>query len=336
MKAFRAFIPFVAIVTLSMLAACGGGGGGGSVNPPSGGGGGGTPTPHPTSSPTASPTNSPTASPTNSPTSSPTASPTNSPGNVAANLNINQGVGYDGPVANPQIGYQNGKDGLFTTGTTVPGDDTDGDTSSGGTGANAVDNINCSLLSEPASGYHVHAFLGIIASNGAALSSLNWESNGQVFAVPDGLGMLNPLEPNGSVTAGGQITEPNANGCFYIIHTHAESGLLHFEDPNSSQILGTGANTAKYSLQNVLDVWGITLAGIGSAIGQNGNPTILFGVPTSTVNNGSCPHGCDDVVTYSQVNSASQVMFSRHSAVWLIYGGMPSGGPPAVYFSIEN
>jgi hypothetical protein len=146
--------------------------------------------------------------------------------------------------------------------------------------------------------------------------------------------MVNPNDPGGAL--GGQIVQPNNGGCFYVIHAHAESGVIHFEDPNSGQILGIGSGTAKYSLQNVLDVWGMTLSAIGSAVGGSGSPTIIFGVPTTTIGGSGCGHPCDEVVTYTAVANPTQVMLSRHSAVWLIWGGIPTGGPPPVVFRIEN
>jgi hypothetical protein len=258
-------------------------------------------------------------------------------------MSINAASGTDGtnntppPGGTPEPGYQNGTDGWYTSGTTAS-ENTDGDTRSGGTGgtvASGGTNLSCSLTSEPTGNaiYHVHAFIGILLNKGTALPQ-NWTYSGAAFAVPDAVGMNNPNDPGGAL--GGQIVNPNSGGCFYVIHFHSESGMVHFEDPTLGQITGTGPGTAKYSLQNVLDVWGMSLSAIGSAIGASGSPTIIFGVPTAQISGSGCTHPCDEVVTYTAVTNPSQVMLSRHSAVWLIWGGIPSGGPPPVVFRIEN
>jgi hypothetical protein len=244
-------------------------------------------------------------------------------------MNLNAALAYDGPVANPAQGYQNGTDGWFKSGVTVPADSTDGDTTSGGIGTNTVDNnITCTLTSEPTSGYNATAFLGILASNGSAFAT-NWTNTGVSFAVPDAVGMLNPSEPSGA-TAGGQITEPAAGGCFYQIHTHSESGMIHMENPSMAQVTGDGAATGVYTLQNVFDVWGMTPSAIGSAIGQSGSATIIAGTPSTKVN------GDDEVTSYNTVSDPTQLTLTRHTAVWIIFGSMPSGGPPPVVFATEN
>jgi hypothetical protein len=244
-------------------------------------------------------------------------------------MQVNVALAYDGPVSNPQQGYQNGNDGWYKAGTTVPGDTSDGDTATGGTGSNTVDgNIACSLKTEPNSGYNVTAYIGILSGNGSALPSTTWEHSGVSFALPDGLGMLNPNEPSNPID-GGQITSPGPNGCYYNIHADSESGLIHLQNPSASQVTGDGPGTAMYSLQNVLDVWGMTPATIGAAVGATGSATILAGTPSTTVN------GNDEVTSYTVVSDPSKLMLSRHTAVWIIYGGVPQGGPPAVEFPEE-
>jgi hypothetical protein len=328
MKLSQLSASLLAVATLAVLAACGGGGGGGSVTPPGGGGGGGGGTP---------PSSSPTTSPTTHPTTSPTTSPTNPPsGNIAANMSLNAALSYDGPPNNPQIGYQNGNDGWYKLGT-VTSDNTDGDTATGGTGTNTVDtNLTCTITATPppppaAQVYNATAFVGILVNNGSPIPT-DWAHSGVAFALPDAIGMMNPNEPSNPQN-GGQITGPASGGCYYQINTESESGTVHLMNPSAPQVAGNGPATAMYSLQNFFDVWGMTPAQIGAAIGQTGTPTIIAGPANATVQYAG---GTDDEVTsYSVVSNPSQLMLSRHMAVWIIFGGVPSGGPPAVIFTSE-
>jgi len=108
---------------------------------------------------------------------------------------------------------------------------TEGDTATGGQGS-PVDGITCDPTMS--NNYHVHIFLGVYY-------------NGQLMALPTAIGMENP----GAASAG----FVDSATCFYHIHTHDSSGIVHVEDPNPNNIPITGT---MYTLQNVLDVWGIT------------------------------------------------------------------------------
>jgi hypothetical protein len=120
-------------------------------------------------------------------------------------------------------GSVSGETGMF--------DPTEGDTASGGQGS-PIDNIDC----EPtmSNNYHVHIYLGVFV-------------NGTQMALPTGIGMQDP----GPAVQGFVDTA----SCFYFIHTHDSSGIVHVEDPNPDNAPIT---SSIYTLQNVLDVWGIT------------------------------------------------------------------------------
>jgi hypothetical protein len=47
----------------------------------------------------------------------------------------------------------------------------------------------------------------------------------------------------------------NSANCFYYTHTHDSSGIVHVEDPNPTN---ASIKTSLFTLQNILDVWGIT------------------------------------------------------------------------------
>lgn len=110
-----------------------------------------------------------------------------------------------------------------------------GDSSTGGQGQ-AVDGITCQK-SMVENQFHIHSYLGVLV-------------NGQWYATPDAIGMFQPGPLiNGYV---------NAANCFYSIHTHDRSGVIHQEAASSVPPSGS-----LYTLKNVLDVWGQTLTGNG-------------------------------------------------------------------------
>ncbi|HEV7179888.1 MAG TPA: hypothetical protein VGN11_08450 [Candidatus Baltobacteraceae bacterium] len=120
-------------------------------------------------------------------------------------------------------GAVNGESNMFTP--------NEGDMSTGGQGS-PIDGITCDATMS--SVYHVHAFLGLYV-------------NGKLVALPPGVGMDKPVRPvHGFV---------NFAKCFYHIHTHDSSGIVHIEDPNPNNVPVT---QSLYKLQNFLDIWGVT------------------------------------------------------------------------------
>lgn len=109
----------------------------------------------------------------------------------------------------------------------------DGDSSSGGNGQ-TIDGIPCeSTMAE--SNYHIHVYVGLIV-------------NGQQIALPDGAGMKNPGADSGGVTA--------SASCFYFMHTHDASGVVHVEDPSTAS-----RTTALHTLGQFFAIWGHSLSG---------------------------------------------------------------------------
>ena len=105
----------------------------------------------------------------------------------------------------------------------------DGDSASGGNGQ-TVDDLPCAPTMVT-NKYHVHVFLGVVV-------------NGRQLAMPDTIGMHNPgAEVNGFT---------NTASCFYEIHTHDASGLVHLEVNKMLPL-----SDVVYHLKNVLDVWGM-------------------------------------------------------------------------------
>lgn len=112
----------------------------------------------------------------------------------------------------------------------------DGDTSAGGQGQ-TIDNMSC--LSTMPGAYHVHSFVGIII-------------NGRQLALPDGIGMKGP---GADGTYDGIPNWTEYASCYYSIHTHDASGVLHVESAQSAS-----PSTSLYTLGNAFDMWGMVLS----------------------------------------------------------------------------
>jgi hypothetical protein len=115
-----------------------------------------------------------------------------------------------------------GEDNLFTP--------PDADTSTGGQ-SQTVDGIPC----EPTmfNNYHVHVYVGLYVA-------------GKQVAIPDQIGMYQPGPISNGYT--------NTATCFYYIHTHDASGMVHLEAPQNAAV-----STSLFTLQNVFDIWGMTV-----------------------------------------------------------------------------
>ena len=112
-----------------------------------------------------------------------------------------------------------------------------GDTASGGNGQQ-IDGIPCAP-SMILNMYHVHLYLGLIV-------------NGTQIAVPDqiGLNVPGPIQSGFTATA----------HCYYEIHTHDTSGMIHIESPSTASL-----GSSIYTLGTMLDVWGMPVGpnGVG-------------------------------------------------------------------------
>lgn len=129
----------------------------------------------------------------------------------------------------------------------------DGDLSPGDPGAipagggqgpsgSTVDNIRCdtSMPNDPTTDYHVHAFVGLYV-------------NGQQVVIPDAIGIVH---------AAGDMFDSSVNwpnqeiygDCFYHIHTHDDSGMVHLEDFNP---LGLTRNDTMFTTGEMFDIWGV-------------------------------------------------------------------------------
>lgn len=105
----------------------------------------------------------------------------------------------------------------------------DGDAPGGGHGATIDGKVPC--LPSMGNGYHVHVFFGIVYK-------------GQLMAMPDTVGMVKPgPEVNGYT---------NTAQCFYEIHTHDASGIVHIEVAQPHPL-----DSVVFKVKDLLKVWGV-------------------------------------------------------------------------------
>mgnify|MGYP001476269683 CR=1 FL=1 len=175
----------------------------------------------------------------------------------------------------------------------------DSDMPAGGQGQ-SVDSIPCNAtMSENA--YHVHAWLGIL-------------DNGRQIAVPDGIGMyrLGP-EVNGI---------ENYAQCFYYIHTHDATGMIHVESPISASLF-----SAQYTLGDMLDIWGVNVD--ASSLGP------YYGDMRAFIASAPGESYATNYIEY--VGDVHSLLLSSHEAIWLEIGPQYELPPnlPAVRFYTE-
>lgn len=215
-------------------------------------------------------------------------------------------------LVSAEINFVNGDMNWYTAGT-ASWTNHAGATASGGSGQ-TVDNVPC-LYGNMGTGYHVHAFVGLYV-NGA------WD------AIPQAIGMKNPVEPI-------QSGQPNDTDevltaqCFYKLHTHDYSGIIHVEDPTEPQNFNVDYTYA--SLQSVFDEWGEPVS--PSGFGQFAGPVAVYvGFSTAKDNQNN------DLVTSYALDSAApdKILLQHHVAYWIVVGTMPANGLPQVRFMTEN
>jgi hypothetical protein len=174
-----------------------------------------------------------------------------------------------------------GADNLFTP--------NDGDTASGGNGQ-LVDGIPCKATMDEIH-YHVHAFVGIVA-------------NGVLVALPDGVGMKNP-GPDSSAGVTSTAT------CFYYLHTHDASGIMHIEDPSTAS-----RTVSLHKLGQFLDIWGQPFSGNG--VGPFTGEVKIYTSGAKYRGQGPQTVGPSTYTQYT--GSAAAVPLYAHEVIWIEIG----------------
>ncbi|HTU82228.1 MAG TPA: hypothetical protein VMF61_08870, partial [Candidatus Acidoferrales bacterium] len=159
-----------------------------------------------------------------------------------------------------------------------------GDASHGGRGQ-VVDGVTCTphMVTNL---YHVHVYLGIV-------------HNGRQIALPYAIGMVGSAPPeNGYV---------NIAKCYYHIHTHDSSGIVHLEVDKNLPL-----TDELYRLKNVLDIWGIPRS--TSQFGPFKGPIHVFV--------GNVPQIGQTVVSqYAEYKgSMDDIRLKSHEVIWIEIG----------------
>jgi hypothetical protein len=166
----------------------------------------------------------------------------------------------------------------------------DGDTSTGGHGS-PVDSIPCNRLTPI---YHVHFFIGLIV-------------NGQHLAWPDGMGMDRPtsdftLEPQGI---------PNwtqSSGCYYYLHAHDASGVVHVESPANQP-----KTASLFTVGNAFDIWGMPLSST-NVVNHAGTVTAYVAQPPLKT------HTVSHTTLVRFTGNPRSIPIHSHTVVWLEVG----------------
>lgn len=121
----------------------------------------------------------------------------------------------------------------------------DGNTTDGGQGE-TVHGLQCGAMAGET--YHIHIQLSLYV-------------NGVQLAIPKAIGVKKPLSINGFV----YNADKDNGGCYYWVHTHDASGIIHVEPPMEVQV----------TLGQLFDLWGMPLSSTGAA-GYHGTVTTFL------------------------------------------------------------
>lgn len=92
-----------------------------------------------------------------------------------------------------------------------------------------VDGISCRTSAHQTVNYHVHVLVDVFV-------------DGRQERVPAGVGIPAPLVQH---LQGGRFADNRSNGCLYLLHVHADDGVVHVESPY----------THTFTLGQFFDIW---------------------------------------------------------------------------------
>jgi len=159
----------------------------------------------------------------------------------------------------------------------------EGDTTAGGHGSK-VDGIPCDKM-EYLNDYHVHGYLGIVY-------------RGKQIALPTAIGLIRPgPKDDGYVTTA---------GCYYFIHTHDSSGIVHVENK-----INLPPTATVHPWSAVFDIWGVKLTSTSFGPLKGDIRAFVGNVPQI---------GDVTVNSYSQigVDDAGALKIRSHEVLWLV------------------
>lgn len=162
-----------------------------------------------------------------------------------------------------------------------------------------VDGIPCAAQMFE-NNYHVHAFVGIYY-------------NGVEYALPDAVGMYHA---GGDQDYNGFPNQEVYAFCYYYVHTHDTTGIVHLESPSTT----TPINQSLFTLGNLLDIWGlqVTATQFGPLPGAI---TIYTSLNAAAI---PCTGGASCEVTNSQyqlwTDDPHNVPLYSHEVIWIEVG----------------
>lgn len=173
-----------------------------------------------------------------------------------------------------------------------------------------IDNISCDTTMS--SHYHIHAFIGLFV-------------NGNQIVIPDGIGMYHA--GGDQVDSAGWPNQEVYAFCYYHIHAHDASGMIHMEDPNP---LNYTYNQAMFTTGQLFDIWGVkaTTTQFGPFLGA---------VTVYTSGQFSRAHQCFNGTWCNRVGANMYTKYTgdytkiplySHEVIWIEVG---SGNPPVTY-----
>lgn len=157
-----------------------------------------------------------------------------------------------------------------------------------------MDGIPC--VTAMPNAYHVHAFIGMIV-------------DGAQVALPDGAGMKGP---GADGTFYGVQNWTEYASCYYYLHTHDASGVVHIESPQNAPV-----TASLYTLGNFFDVWGMPLS--SSQVGPYAGNVIAY---VAKVKAGTTQISRSSYQQYT--GDLRAIPLYSHTSIWL------ETGPPYV------
>lgn len=236
-------------------------------------------------------------------------------------------------------GQINGTDNQFLGGVAI--ENGDGDYANGGMGPAGTsftgptgDKIPCTYTMYSGPGqYHIHAFLGIYY-------------NGTQVATPDGLGIAAPDADGTYNGPGGPIYnftnyayDPNDHskpGCFYEIHSHDASGVIHVESANPNQVKRTGTI---YTMGDVLALWGVKFDINNGQFGPFTGPIQIYWSGAKPFGGPKGSHVTTSNNYQLYTGDINQIPLYSHQVTWILIGsGNPTGSslPNVAFWSGEE
>lgn len=203
------------------------------------------------------------------------------------------------PEVLTNYGYTYGTDDKFTP--------NDGDSQSGGQGLpintiSGKNTLTCGVMSSDIKYYHIHTYVGVLV-------------NGAPYSTPDAIGIDVP-GPEDSHNG------TNSGKCFYAIHSHDASGLVHIE----TYLTNTSYNTVVYYLGDLLHVWGQTITSTSFA-NFAGPVTIFIAPPRGAYGTSNFQYSG----TYAKyTGDPTLIPLKTHESIWIEVGSTVT--PPVVHF----